>query len=453
MLKVIVTLLGLGLIGLTSVSQATPFYAGPLWDAHSHVDVGSSGNKTRADIIAGAINGAPAGTLIPDGATRSYVLPQDLPGVGRITLFPKEHLDGYMLATLATDPLLQNHLITSIGFQNSPSSPGANDGWRFYESTDPVLYNPAEDAFLNLVETRAASGIYQWLGEVALYGKEGAAADVKADLFDPVIEARILRVLDIAANNNLTVTIHHTVTDTSGNPIGDLIGGTTTETAAERFISILQTHVDNVIGEPADVVWSHWGGLSTPQALQGMFNQFPNLYFDLAWFNKGLTDFQPVGVVNMLLDQGCNIENLMLCEFTPAWKALISRNPGRFLAGMDAGKSSEYLADYQVRELILRTALGTLDATDAQLIAAGNLKELSGFVPVPADGDITRDGAVNVADIQLGLQVLGGTVILSSLQFKHGDVAPLVSGVPAPDGEFGLPDVLLITRKALGFNF
>ena len=35
-------------------------------------------------------------------------------------------------------------------------------------------------------------------------------------------------------------------------------------------------------------------------------------------------------------------------------------------------------------------------------------------------------------------------------QFWHRDVAPLVSDVPTPDGEFNLGDVLLITRKALG---
>jgi hypothetical protein len=358
-------------------------------------------------------------------------------------LFPKNHLDDYMQNNLALDPSLQNRLITSIGFQNSPSASEANDGWKSYVPSTTGVYDPAEDQFLNDVEARAADGSYQWLGEVALYGKEGAAADIKADLFDPVIAARISRVLDIAAASGLPVTFHHTVTDPAGNPIGDLTGSAG-DTAAERFMSILQTH------NAATVVWAHWGGLSTPQAVQGMINQFPNLYFDLAWFNKGLTEFQPDGVANSLLDPGCNIENLVLCEFTPEWKLLISSNAGRFLAGMDAGTNSEYDADYQVRSLILRTALGTLDVNDAQLIAAGNLQQLLGVVSVPADGDITLDGAVNVADILLGQQVSGGSAALSPLQFEHGDVAPLIGGIPVPDDLFTTGDLLVIQRKVLG---
>jgi hypothetical protein len=354
-----------------------------------------------------------------------------------------------MQSTLVTDTLLQHRLITGIGFQNSASSSGANNGWKGYVPSTAGVYDPAEDAFLNDVETRAGGGDYQWLGEMTLYGKEGEISEIRADLFDPVIEARILRVLDIAATYGLPVTIHHTVTDTAGNPIGDLLGSAT-DTAAERFLSILQTHVNNATGSPANVVWTHWGGLSPPQAIQGMINQFPNLYFDLAWFNKGLTAYQQAGVVNPPLDPACNIENLASCTFTPAWESLISSNAGRFLAGMDAGKNSEYDADYQVRELILRSVLGTLPVADAQLIAADNLKRLLGVLFAPADGDITLDGVVDVADNLLGAQVLGGLATLPPLQFKHGDVAPLVGGIPVPDDLFTSGDLLVIQRKALG---
>ena len=71
-----------------------------------------------------------------------------------------------------------------------------------------------------------------------------------------------------------------------------------------------------------------------------------------------------------------------------------------------------------------------------------------------ADGDINLDGEVNVADILLGLQVLNDAATLSPEQFIHGDVAPLVGGVPDPDGLFTLGDLLVIERKALGvINF
>jgi hypothetical protein len=71
-----------------------------------------------------------------------------------------------------------------------------------------------------------------------------------------------------------------------------------------------------------------------------------------------------------------------------------------------------------------------------------------------ADGDITLDGMVDVADILLGQQVLGGAATLSPLQVVHGDVAPLIGGVPVPDELFTLGDLLVIQRKALGeINF
>lgn len=73
------------------------------------------------------------------------------------------------------------------------------------------------------------------------------------------------------------------------------------------------------------------------------------------------------------------------------------------------------------------------------------------FTTVP-DGDVNLDGFVNTADVLLGMQAVLGNRLLDPEQFWHGNVAPLVSGVPAPDGEFDLADVLLITRKTLGMT-
>ena len=94
-------------------------------------------------------------------------------------------------------------------------------------------------------------------------------------------------------------------------------------------------------------------------------------------------------------------------------------------------------------------ALIHISTTDAGL----SLTQGLGASP-QADGDINLDGIVNVADILLGQQVLGGAATLTPLQFVHGDVAPLISGIPAPDGLFTLGDLLVIQRKALGqINF
>jgi len=66
------------------------------------------------------------------------------------------------------------------------------------------------------------------------------------------------------------------------------------------------------------------------------------------------------------------------------------------------------------------------------------------------DGDVNVDGFVDVEDILLGIQAALGNRLLSTEEFGHGDVAPLVSNVPTPNGDFGLPDVLLIMRKVMG---
>ena len=67
------------------------------------------------------------------------------------------------------------------------------------------------------------------------------------------------------------------------------------------------------------------------------------------------------------------------------------------------------------------------------------------------DGDINIDGQVNTADVLWGLQNLYGSRSLSPEQITHGDVAPVVSGIPQPDGLFGIGDVVVILRIALGF--
>ena len=73
---------------------------------------------------------------------------------------------------------------------------------------------------------------------------------------------------------------------------------------------------------------------------------------------------------------------------------------------------------------------------------------------VDPDGYINIDGDVDIVDVLWGYQALTGMRVLDPDQEGHGDVAPLVSGVPVPNDVFDLGDVLVIQRKALGLvNF
>jgi hypothetical protein len=69
----------------------------------------------------------------------------------------------------------------------------------------------------------------------------------------------------------------------------------------------------------------------------------------------------------------------------------------------------------------------------------------------PVWGDINDDREVDAADVLIASRAVLGLVTLTSDQLARGNVAPLVNGVPdtAPDDEFNIADMLLITRKAI----
>jgi hypothetical protein len=74
-----------------------------------------------------------------------------------------------------------------------------------------------------------------------------------------------------------------------------------------------------------------------------------------------------------------------------------------------------------------------------------NVATVSIDVQAPS-GDLNGDGFVDVADVLLAQQMLLGLI---PINLADGDVAPLIGGVPAPDGQFTPGDLLIIMRKAL----
>ena len=64
--------------------------------------------------------------------------------------------------------------------------------------------------------------------------------------------------------------------------------------------------------------------------------------------------------------------------------------------------------------------------------------------------DINNDGVVNTADLLIGMQVLTGQITATPDQISRGDVAPLVNGTPAPDGQFNPGDYAVLLRKVTG---
>lgn len=107
----------------------------------------------------------------------------------------------------------------------------------------------------------------------------------------------------------------------------------------------------------------------------------------------------------------------------------------------------------------LLTVVGTDTITavysgDAYNAGSSTLTAFNEIVTLGHDGDINGDGVVDTADVLLAEQIASGLIAPTVSQLAHGDVAPLVNGVPAPDGMIDVRDVLIIERKAFGLvNF
>lgn len=88
----------------------------------------------------------------------------------------------------------------------------------------------------------------------------------------------------------------------------------------------------------------------------------------------------------------------------------------------------------------------------AEVAAGTNPLDSTSYPNNIHDGDLNADGAVNLADVLLAQQILSGKLGLTQGYLDSGDVAPLLNGVPAPDGIFNLGDLIVIQRKAQGLE-
>ncbi len=94
----------------------------------------------------------------------------------------------------------------------------------------------------------------------------------------------------------------------------------------------------------------------------------------------------------------------------------------------------------------------TVTATDIAQNVGSATTSVNIILP---DGCFRGTAAPDVSDAVKALRIAVGTIVEPSLADKlHGDVAPLVNGVPAPDGTIGSEDALIILKKVAGLvNF
>jgi Big-like domain-containing protein len=86
----------------------------------------------------------------------------------------------------------------------------------------------------------------------------------------------------------------------------------------------------------------------------------------------------------------------------------------------------------------------TVTATDP---AGNQASQQSGIRIVLPDGKITGAAAVSITDALKALQFATGLIQPTPEEALHADVAPLVNGIPSPNGKVDIGDVVLVLRK------
>ena len=74
----------------------------------------------------------------------------------------------------------------------------------------------------------------------------------------------------------------------------------------------------------------------------------------------------------------------------------------------------------------------------------------SSFPGNTPDGDVNGDGKVDAADLLMAMRILTGQYIPSATEQSRWDVAPLVNGVPVPNGQNDVGDYVVLLRKVTG---
>ena len=82
------------------------------------------------------------------------------------------------------------------------------------------------------------------------------------------------------------------------------------------------------------------------------------------------------------------------------------------------------------------------------------LEDVNGSNPLltsstPANGDINENGVLDAGDFLIATRIVTGLLTPSPQQLLRCDIFPMLAGIPVPDGNITLSDLILIQRKLL----
>ncbi len=95
-----------------------------------------------------------------------------------------------------------------------------------------------------------------------------------------------------------------------------------------------------------------------------------------------------------------------------------------------------------------KTYAVTVTVTDEAGVQASVQRNIIYVIPV--SGDMDNDGSTSLADVLQVLKFAMGSVQPSGAELTRADLAPIVNGVPQPDGKVDIHDVIVILRRLVG---
>ncbi|RII29942.1 MAG: hypothetical protein CXR30_09090 [Geobacter sp.] len=104
-----------------------------------------------------------------------------------------------------------------------------------------------------------------------------------------------------------------------------------------------------------------------------------------------------------------------------------------------------------VGNVTIANGTSTLDLSGVTYDSASlNVYALSAAGVSTRNGDLDGNGQLGISDALQALRMASGLVTPTTAELLHGDVAPLVNGVPVPDGVIDIRDALVILRASVG---
>ncbi|GFE56446.1 Ig-like domain-containing protein [Geobacter sp. AOG1] len=326
----------------------------------------------------------------------------------------------------------------------------------YFNATAPVITiaSPADNAITNLT-TLTISGAVDKIASVTVAGKA-----VKVDAGN-----NWTTTLDmVAGQNTLTVTAVDLYGNTSTLKRTVTVDMTSPVLAIATPVQDLATNKPNVVlsGTVSDssaiAVSSSVNGIITPITVTaGAFS------FNVDFPGEGVYAVQVIAT-----DAAGNVTTstrTITYDTTPPQLAVNPTSaymPAKLAGTVEQGATvllksgTTLLATAAVANGGWSADLGTVtyDPTTLQILAydaAGNSTALGLKYQFP-DGDVDGDGTVTMADALTAIRLVVNNGTPTASQLAHGDIGPLLSGKPNPNGTIDLVDALLILRKAVGLK-